>query len=83
MERCKVKIKDLIEDLKKLPDDATIELGRLLAVDTQNEAYDFRLDLPIIGTACSEDGKDVLLVVEYLDNEKYARVFGKFTKFGE
>jgi hypothetical protein len=78
-----MKIKNLIEELQKLPEGATIELGRLLAIDTKDEAYDFRLDLPIIGVACSEDGKDALLVVEYLDNEKYSKVFGKLTKFGE
>lgn len=76
-----MKIKDLIKDLQGLPQDATIELGKLLAIDKANEAYDFRLDLPIIGIAYNEESKDALLVVEYLENEKYSRVFGKLTKF--
>jgi hypothetical protein len=79
-----MKVKDLIEDLQKLPQDATIELGKLMALDVeQDEAYNFRLDLPIIGIAVSDDHKDALLVVEYLKNEVYSRVFGTLTKFEE
>lgn len=82
-----MKVKDLIAELQRLPPEAPVELSRLLAIDTENadDAYEMRLDLPIIGIAHAVDEKeaDVLLVVEYIDNDQYRNMFGTLHRFGE
>lgn len=79
-----MKVKDLIEELQRLPQESSVELSRLFAVDTENvDTYELRMDMPIIGIAHNLDDPkaDVLLVVEYVDDEKYRNIFGEFTKF--
>lgn len=64
-----MKVKDLKEALSEHPDDARVELGKLIAVgmpgsNEAGESYELMLDLPIIGLAHDEKGGDLRLVVE-------------------
>lgn len=75
-----MKVKHLIAQLQELPPDASIELTRVLAVDKKlGDAYELRLDFPIIGIATSKDDQDALLLVEY--DARYLHRFGKLRRF--
>ena len=60
-------VKDLREAFADYPDDANVEIGKFLALDTENippkDAYEVRLDFPIIGIAHDEKSGDILFVV--------------------
>jgi hypothetical protein len=80
-----MKIKQLKDSIAKLPDDANVELGKILAIDTlkergERDAYEVVLDLPIIGIAHEEASNEARFVVEL---NKGVMAFGKIRPFAE
>ena len=81
-----MKKKDLIEILKDFPDDSELELGKFFTVPNQeffegkdNDVYEVRLDLPIVGVMYGENDTSITFIVKSESNiEKgYLRKFGK------
>ena len=68
-----MKIKHLIEELGHFPPDAPVELTKIISAENDGEAYEIRLDFPIIGLAQAPDG-DVLFVVAH---DKTVAAFAK------
>lgn len=58
-----MKVKDLKEVIKDLPDEASVELGKFIAISTvSKEAYTIRCDYPIIGIA-QRDDEEICFIV--------------------
>lgn len=68
---------ELIEALAEYPDDATLELGKFIALDPADEQlYEVRLDYPVAGIAYKE-GEIVLAVIAEGDSKPWLLKFGK------
>jgi hypothetical protein len=79
--------KEFIEALSSsdYPDNAHVELSRLIAVDLKDEnseAYDVLLDFPIIGLAYNPECNDLRLVLECPTDMKWLKKFGEVMPFG-
>lgn len=76
-----MKVKELIQTLSEYPGEASVELGRLIAIKTEDgkdSAYDVILDFPIIGIAYHDQDNDVRLLVQ---EDHSLELFGKVTPF--
>jgi len=75
-----MKVSDLRDELKNYPDDASIELGKLIAIGRPGEhegEFEVILDFPIIGIAHNEKENEIRLIVEANPSLLH---FGKVTR---
>lgn len=59
-----MKVKDVMEDLSKLPGDSDLCLSRFICASEEGEVFELTLDYPIIGTALNEESGEVRLVLK-------------------